>query len=329
MKEWSLVTGANGHLGNTLVRELVLQGERVRASVRNVHNKEPFKGLDCEVVYANILDKQSLVQAMQGVNTLYHVAAVFKHWSANPDKDIIEANVIGTRNVLEVAAECGVKKVVYVSSIAALDDTKIPMDESTWNSHFPNPYYKSKTEAEKLAWEIADKLDLWMVTVLPSSMVGPNTYGHLTPTMGFLNLVVKNKLPFDPNFAFNYVHVSDVAKGMVLASCKGIRGERYILATAPSISTTQVIDIAGSLFPAVNKPDILPKEVLMDMAINMEEESKTTHKPPLLLIGNIEHYYGADARIDISKARRELGYSPLSPEEAIKEALLHLAKENF
>ncbi len=144
MKTISLVTGANGLLGNTLVRELINLGENVRASVRDIHNKKPFEGLDCEVVYADILDKKSLIEAMQGVGILYHVAAVFKHWSEDPEKEIIEANLTGTRNVLEAAAESGVKKVVYVSSMAALDRTKTPMNEKSWGTTFPNPYTKQR-----------------------------------------------------------------------------------------------------------------------------------------------------------------------------------------
>ncbi|EKQ57956.1 MAG: NmrA-like family protein [Clostridium sp. Maddingley MBC34-26] len=71
MKKISLVTGANGHLGNNLVRELLKKGEKVRASVRNINDKEAFIGLDCEVVYADLMDKDSLRKALDGVDTLY------------------------------------------------------------------------------------------------------------------------------------------------------------------------------------------------------------------------------------------------------------------
>src|ERR1035437_4643543 len=95
-----LVTGANGHLGNNLVKELVCQNYQVRASVRNVENKEPFTGVNCELVYADMLDKTSLKEAMEGIEIVFHVAAVFTHWSPNPQKDIIAPNLIGTRNVI-------------------------------------------------------------------------------------------------------------------------------------------------------------------------------------------------------------------------------------
>nr|WP_314463655.1 NAD-dependent epimerase/dehydratase family protein [uncultured Clostridium sp.] len=221
------------------------------------------------------------------------------------------------RNVLEAAAECGVKKVVYVSSMAALDRTKIPMDEDSWGTEFPNPYYKAKNDAEKSAWEIAEELNLWMVAILPSRIIGTNTYGHLSATNALLNTIVKNRLPFDPNFSFNFVHAKDVAKGMILAAQKGKNGERYILATEPSISTTKIINMARDLLINIKELDIIAKEELIRIAMEMEEESRMTHKPPLLLVGNVMDFYEAD------------GYNPLSPEQAIKEVLLHFSKENF
>ena len=120
-KNLALVSGANGHLGNNLVRLLISKGIPVRASVRNIKNKEPFAGIDCEVVQSDITDKQSLIKALQGVETFYAVGAVFKLWAKNPKRDIYDANMEGTKNIVEAAAEAGVKRIVYVSSIAALN----------------------------------------------------------------------------------------------------------------------------------------------------------------------------------------------------------------
>ena len=159
MTKINLVTGANGHLGNNLVRALLARGETVRASVRNPENTTPFEGLDCEIVQADLMDKDSLLRALNGVDTLYQVAAVFKHWAPDPQKEIIEPNLQGTRNVLEAAAEQGVRRVVYVSSEVTLEHNASPVNESTWRTEFHNnPYVKSKTESEQLAWQLAEQL---------------------------------------------------------------------------------------------------------------------------------------------------------------------------
>jgi dihydroflavonol-4-reductase len=329
MSEKCLVTGANGHLGNNLVRGLLNQGkQQVRASVRDVSNTTPFEGLDCEVIFADMLDRDSLSKALQGIDTLYHPAAVFKHWAKDPQKEIIDPNLDGTRNVLEIAAQQGVKRIVYVSSIAALDRTVVPMNETGWNTNFSSPYNHAKTVSEKLAWDLAKELALWMVSVLPSSIIGPNAFRQLTPSMSFLNNVVKNPVRFNPNFTMNYVDVRDVVVGMIAASEKGKNGTRYILGNELPLSTTRVFELAHALFPEIQQPPPIPKAELIRIAAALETASQTSGEAPLLTVYNVELYYGADTRLDISTAKNDLGYVPRNPEEAIKETFMYLAKRD-
>ena len=153
-----LVTGANGHLGNNLVRLLIEKGYRVRASVRNIKNSEPFVGLDCEVKQADIADKQSMVEALQGVDTFYAVGAVFKLWAKDPQKEIYDVNMTGCKIMIEAAVEAGVRRIVYVSSIAALNYSKLPISEdSGYNPDRRDMYYNSKNDAEQLAFKLAAK----------------------------------------------------------------------------------------------------------------------------------------------------------------------------
>nr|WP_233174416.1 NAD-dependent epimerase/dehydratase family protein [Elizabethkingia sp. ASV34] len=173
----ALVSGANGHLGNNLVRLLLKKGIPVRASVRNTKNKEPFKGLNCEVVQADITDKASFVKALQGVETFYAVGASFKLWAKNPEKEIYDVNIEGTRNTIEAAVEAGVKRIVYVSSIAALDYTKLPTKESNgYNPDRRDMYYNSKNDGEKLAFKMAKELGIELVSVMPGAMIGSEAF---------------------------------------------------------------------------------------------------------------------------------------------------------
>ncbi|MFQ5616276.1 MAG: NAD-dependent epimerase/dehydratase family protein [Anaerolineales bacterium] len=326
MSKLCLVTGANGHLGNNLVRALLARDERVRASVRNPNDTTPFEGLDCEIVRADLLDKDSLLQALEGVDTLYQAAAVFKHWARDPQKEIIGPNLVGTRNVLEAAAECGVGKVVYVSSTVTLDGQQTPADETSWNTNsYGNPYLQSKTEAEKLAWRLAEELGLQMVTVLPSGLVGPHCH-RLTPTMSLLRRALHNEIFSDVNFHFNFADVRDVTAGIIAAAEKGRSGERYILATEPSVSTAQMLRLAQEFNPKVKIPPRPPKFVLLILASIMEMASRITGKEPMMLRSQVKLFYGVEHRISISKARTELGYDPRPPEQAIREAFAYLAK---
>ncbi len=327
MSKLNLVTGANGHLGNNLVRALLENGEQVRASVRDPKNTAPFEGLDCEIVQADLMDKDSLVSALEGVDTLYQVAAVFKHWARDPQSEIIEPNLQGTRNVLEAAAAQGVRRIVYVSSEVTLDDNVIPITESTWRKEFyNNPYVKSKTESEQLAWQLAEELELDMVSVLPGAITGPHCL-NLTPTMDYLNQALNGEIFVDVNFPLTFVDVRDLAEGMIAAAKKGRPGERYLLVTEEPLRTEEIINLVREINPDVKMPPLLPKFLLQGLSSAMEFASKISRKQPLLLRSQVELFYDVAARKDISKARAELGFSPRDPETAIKEAFTYL-KEN-
>ena len=282
MTKLNLVTGANGHLGNNLVR------------------------------------------ALEGVDTLYQVAAVFKHWARDPQKEIIEPNLQGTRNILEAAAEQGVRRVVYVSSEVTLDDRILPMTESTWRTEFHNnPYVQSKTESEQLAWQLAEELDLDMVSVLPGAIIGPHCF-RLTPTMRYLQQALNGEVFVDVNFPLTFVDAHDLAAGMIAAAEKGRRGERYLLVTEEPVRTRELIDLVRERNPDVKMPPRVPKFLLQGMSSAMEFASKITGKQPLLLRSQVELFYGVAARKDISKARIELGFDPRDPETAIRETFDYL-----
>jgi len=326
-KNLALVTGANGHLGNNLVRTLISKGIPVRATVRNIKNKEPFAGLECEIVQADITDKNSLLNALQGVETFYAVAAVFKLWAKNPKKDIYDVNLEGTKNMVEAAAEAGVKRIMYVSSIAALNYSKIPTKESYGqNPDRRDTYYNSKNDAETLAFELAKKHKIELVAVMPSAMIGSEAFGPLNVSYNILRLILKKEIPVETNIALNWVDVKDVAEGCYLAATKGINGERYILANEKCMSIKETTQIAKQLFPELNikLPVAVPKSILFIVAYVMAIGSKISGKAPLLSPKDIAMFSGLQQDFDISKARKALGFNPKNPEQAVKEAMLYL-----
>ncbi len=323
MNTLSLVTGANGHLGNTLVRALLARGQHVRAGVRDLDRGAALNGLDCQVVCAELQDPDSLRQALQGVDVLYQVAAVFKHWARNPHAEIVDVNVQGTRNVLRAAAEAGVRRVVYVSSVAAVGHNGQRLDESSWNTDQSNPYYRSKILSERAAWETAKAHNLPMVAVLPSAIIGPHTT-RLTDTMGFLAAVLGRKLMLDPNFYFNFVDVRDVADGLIRAAEKGRAGQRYLLANQQASSLAEVIEALNTLCPGYRLPRRAPKSLLLLIAWLQEQRARYTGQPAELLLSQVQMFYGVRQAYCIDKAINELGYQPRSPQNALKQAFTHL-----
>jgi dihydroflavonol-4-reductase len=326
-KNLALVTGANGHLGNNLVRLLISKGIPVRASVRNIKNKEPFVGLNCEVVQSDIADKQSMINALQGVETFYAVGAVFKLWAKNPKKEIYDVNIEGTKNIVEAAVEAGVKRIVYVSSIAALNYSKLPTRESYGqNPDRRDMYYNSKNDGEKLAFELAIKHNIELVAVLPSAMIGNEAFAPLNVSYNIIRLILNKEVPVETNITLNWIDVKDVAEGCYLAAIKGINGERYILANEQCISIKDTTKIAQALFPElrIKLPVAVPKFILYIIAWFMEIGSKINGKAPLLSIKDISMFSGLQQNFDISKAKKELGFNPSKPEGAIKNAMQYL-----
>lgn len=328
-KNLALVTGANGHLGNNLIRLLIEKGIQVRASVRNIKNKEPFAGLNCEVVQADITNKQSLVSALQDVETFYAVGAAFKLWAKDPKKEIYDVNLSGTKNMIEAAAEAGVRRIVYVSSIAALDYSRLPTKESYgYNSDRRDLYYNSKNDGEKLAFELAKKHGIELVAVLPSAMIGSEAFAPLNTSYNIISLILKKKIPVETNITLNWIDVKDVAEGCYLAATKGKNGERYILANEKCTSIKQTTKIAQELFPElkIKLPVAVPKPVLFAIAWLMETISKISGKAPLLSTKDVAMFSGLQQDFDTTKARMELGFRPKSSIQAVKEAMYYLHK---
>ncbi|GAB3487168.1 NAD-dependent epimerase/dehydratase family protein [Marinomonas epiphytica] len=323
MTNISLVTGANGHLGNNLVRELLKKGNTVRAGVRDSKNAVILSGLDCQLVEADMLDQASMEKALIGVDVLYHVAAVFKHWAKDPETEIVQANIRGTEIVLAAAAKAKVKKVVYVSSVAAVGHDGTPLTEDSWNQDRSNPYYRSKIESEKRAWQLAKQYNLWMVAALPSAMVGPNI-GRLTDTMQFIDNIRTNKLAMNPSFFFNFVDPSDVAKGMIAAIEKGTSGERYILANDHSSSLEEILTAAKSIGLKVKTPPVFPKWLLYVLSGVLGLSAKITGKPAELIASQVTMFFNVKQEYDISKARKELGYKPKTPHDTLVDTFKYL-----
>ena len=325
----SLITGANGHLGNNLLRLLLSKGHAVRATVRNVSNTQPFDELCCEVTHADLLDKQSLLAAFRGIKNVYAVGAAFKMWSKNPKKDIYDNNVRGTQNLFEAAATTGVQNIVYVSSVAALDFTQLPAkEENGYNRDRRNWYYNSKNDSDQLALTLGKKYGIRTVLVLPSAMIGGVAH-RLSYSNRLAWQILNGEVPIDTNITINWIDVKDVAWGAYQAMQQGEDGERYILANEQHTSIRESVAIASTLYPELKLkiPKRVPKFLLYAVAGIMEIGSKILGREPLLQRHYLDMFYGLNQDYDISKARRALGFNPRPSREALIQTLRYLKEE--
>jgi len=227
-----LVTGATGFIGRQLTLSLAMQGYEVKALCRDADHPYLVKHKNIEPVTGNILYRQSLGRAMHGCEQVYHTAAMAKMWCRNPD-DYHETNVVGTRNVLDVAATAGAQKIVYTSTCGVWGPTvKHPMSEEDPRiAGFPIAYERTKYLAE-LEVQNFVKQGAHVVIVNPSRVYGEGPVTESNTVGKMVSAYLRGKWRFIPGSGeqvANYAFLNDVVDGHIAAMDKGQNGERYIL----------------------------------------------------------------------------------------------------
>ena len=226
-----LVTGAAGHLGSALVRELAQHGEKIRAFVLPQEDTDSLNGIPLEVVRGNVVDEDSVRDAMRGIDVVYHLAGIISIMPGKNDR-MRQVNVTGTTVVARAAREAGVRRMVDVSSIHALARPAegIPIDESVPFDPLSEAGEYDRTKAEAALAVLAEvSRGLDAVIVCPTGIIGPHYTRGGSPMLGLIKKWMKPGLHVVVAGHFDFVDVRDVARGMVLAAEKGKRGETYIL----------------------------------------------------------------------------------------------------
>jgi dihydroflavonol-4-reductase len=226
-----LVTGASGFVGSAVARRLLVAGHSVRALLRRTSDRRNVDGLPVEIVHGDLTDRRSLAQAVAGCDALFHVAADYRLWVPDPPA-LYRANVDGTVQIMQAAADAGVRRIVYTSSVATLGSTEdgCPSDENTPVSltDMVGHYKRSKYLAESHVRRLVDEQGLPAVIVNPSTPIGPRDVKP-TPTGRMIVDAVTGRIPAYVDTGLNLIHVDDVANGHLLAFERGAIGERYIL----------------------------------------------------------------------------------------------------
>jgi short-subunit dehydrogenase/dTDP-4-dehydrorhamnose reductase len=316
-----LVTGAAGHLGCALVRELVADGEKVRALVLPQEDLEGLRGIPLDIVKGNVLDLDSIRQAAMNVDVVYHLAGIV---SIMPGKDQVmhRVNVEGTANVARAARECGVRRLVYVSSIHALarPPEGTPIDENIRiDAHNPaGEYDRTKAEASlAVLAEVERGLDA--VIVCPTGIIGPYDFRGISPMARQIRLWARSGRHLILDGHFDFVDVRDVARGMILAARRGRKGQLYILA-GERISVEALLGLvkesAGTRGGAVQ----VPRGLAHVVAAFATTHSRLWGKKVQLTRYALETLE-SNSLISCSRARDELGYQPRMMRQTIKDTV--------
>jgi dihydroflavonol-4-reductase len=324
----SFVTGATGFVGSHLVRSLLARSEEVRCLVRASSRSDNLAGLDVEPVMGDLSDREALRHGMKGCSTVYHCAADYRLWCKNPT-EMYTTNVQGTGNVMQVAFDEGVERVVYTSTVGCLGLTTNgnPADESTPVAvdDMIGHYKRSKFIAEREVESWFER-GLAVVIVNPSTPVGEFDIKP-TPTGKIIVDFLRGKMFGYVDTGMNLVDVRDVAEGHVLAAERGRPGQKYILGNR-NMSLREIFDAIASL-TNIRSPKLRVPHWIAESYARLENAASTIvgREPevPLESVKLARHKMWFDA----SKAVRELGM-PLRPvEEALARAVTWFEENGY
>ncbi|MES2473333.1 MAG: hopanoid-associated sugar epimerase [Pseudomonadota bacterium] len=327
MSDVALVTGASGFVGSAVARALVARGLHVRVLMRPTASRDNIAGTECEPVAGDMRDEASMTAAMKGARYFFHVAADYRLW-ARDSGEIERNNLKGVQASMGAALTCGVEKVVYTSSVAALKPGEAAVDETS--RHTPESvigaYKRSKLVAEREVERLIETERLPAVIVAPSTPIGPRDIKP-TPTGRIIVEAATGRMPAFVDTGLNLVHVDDVAQGHLLALEKGKIGENYILGgedVSLEVMLADIAAMAGRKAPTIK----LPRAPLFPLAWGAEFIARLTGKEPFLTadalrMSRYRMFFSSE------KARRELGYTARPYREGLSDALSWFAQNGY
>jgi dihydroflavonol-4-reductase len=314
----TVVTGASGHIGANLIRALIAEGRKVRVLLHL--NQQAFEGLEVDIVKGNTCDLDSLLEAFEGVDVVYHLAG---HISLrmNEREKCQSVNVAGTKNVVQACLRNGVSRLIHFSSIHALEQKPLdsPVDETRplVTSEGVPPYDSSKAGGEREILKGIEK-GLNAVIINPTGVIGP--YDYYPSHFGeVLISLACGKFPALVNGGFDWVDARDVAYGAMRAEELAPRGSKYLL----SGHWASMSDLAFMLkeILEITPPRLTCPLWLADMGAPIATRlAQFSGKRPLFTKVSLAALRG-NKKVSHAKASAELGYHPRPLKETLRDTL--------
>ena len=313
------VTGATGFIGGELTKQLIGRGHQVVALVRSPAKAALLRALGVELHAGDIRDRDSLRAPMHGAAGVFHVAAWYKIGLTEPAAE--EINVGGTRNVLEIARELAIPRIVYTSTVGVFGDTHGQLVDESHYTHGPflTEYDRTKWNAH---YEVALPMardGLPIVIVLPGLVYGP---GDTSAVHDTLVQLLRGRLLITPrDVMFCWGYIEDTARGLRQAMECGRVGESYLL-TGPvhSFETAFFVAarIAGKRPPPIHPPALLMRGVAAIAGALERFDVRLPYRAETLRLMAGTTWIGSSA-----KAERELGFTTRPLDEGLRHTIEH------
>ncbi len=320
-----LLTGGSGFVGGALLERLVVDGREVRALARTKDAMATAESRGAQAVRGDVLDLESLVEAMRGCEVVFHAAGVNVLCARDP-RPMYRANIEGSGNVVRAAVATGVRRMVYTSSASAIGEVHgtVGREDSPHRGSYLSHYERSKYLAERRVLGWARELGLDVVSVNPSSVQGPGRTGG---SARLLLDLVNGKLPVVVETALSIVDVEDCTNGHLLAEADGVPGERYLL-NGFTIDVREAVALLRRLTGQPRKVRFAP-QWLASPAGELAQAARAITRRDLPFCREAVRTLLHGHRYDGSRAERDLGlvYTPM--EETVRRTLAWYAERGL
>jgi nucleoside-diphosphate-sugar epimerase len=320
-----LVTGATGLVGNAIARRLVARGDAVRALVRDEARARAVLPPEVELARGDVVDPSSLAAACAGIELVFHAAGMPEQWQR--DASIFDrVNRRGTRNVLEAALAARVGRVVHTSTmdVFAAPPGGTLVETNLDPAPKPTAYERSKQDAEREVEAVRAK-GLDVVYVNPSAVYGPGPV-HVALNSFFIQLL-GGKAPVLPPGGMSVIYVDGCTDAHLAAAERGRDGERYLVADE-HCSTRRLAELTVQAAGRGKVPATAPAIAMRALAGLSAPLARTFGFTPLVAPGQVS-FLTWDARVDASKAKRELGFVPTPAAEGVRKTIEFLRAEGL
>ena len=323
------LTGATGFVGGHVARAYTAQGASLRLLTRRTSNLAGIEGIAAETVLGDLRQPEALRSALAGCDALVHVAADYRLWVTDPE-EMYAANVTGTRELLRLARELGVPKVVYTSSVATMGfkqdgsivDEQSPVSEGQMIGHYKRSKFLAEQEAIAAARAGQHVMILNPTTPIGAGDAKPTPTGRIV--VDFLN----RNFPAYVETGLNLVDVDEVARMHVVALERGTPGERYILG-GENLTLKQILDRLAAITGLPSPTMKVPHWVAMAFAAFDENfTGKLRGKEPRATVEAVR--MGRKMMFASSaKAERELGFRVRPVDVALRSAVAWFLEHGY
>jgi dihydroflavonol-4-reductase len=316
----AFVTGGTGFIGRHVIQHLIDRGYDVTCLVRRPENATDLRDVGATIVQGDITQRDSMRAGMTGADVVFHCAGWYEiGLSLSAAQRMERINVDGTENVLGLAVELAVPKIVYTSTAVVLGNTySVVVDETHQrDSPFDSAYDRTKYQAHQVAERYISQ-DAPIVIVLPTGVYGPGDHSMIGT---FLRLLLRRMVPLMPgaDTGFSFVYVDDVARGHVLAAEKGQAGQSYVLG-GDVMTVGDAMQVIARL-AGVPAPLLLLDSRLIAPLRPLVTWLERFVPLPSVVSSEMLNTLGSTWWVTSAKAERELGYTHRPIEEGMAETV--------